>query len=428
MVTRSEIFAYHAKEGTPPERQGIGIEFELFCINAQTLNNVTYIRTGEGPTIQEIFEYLKAHEGYATLGTTKTFGLQKGNSKLTLEPGSQLEFDSAIHENLDDLLQEFRSYLLTLQQLATTFAVHWLDAAYFPVGLPTDLKLLPSPRYAILDRYWRHIGTYGPDIMRYTTSLQVCLDYSDLTDLERKVTRALLLKPILLFLTARSRIRAGTDSGLRSFRSITYNKTDPPRMGTPGPEQIWSDGRWTLEGYIDKVLQATTLFTVGSTSYAESDHQAFEASRSASSLDDYLFHLSSIFTDVRVRQYIEIRYLDNPGIALVPGMAILLYHLLYNEALWEIFAPHIPYTFAQVPAITDMLNTISPVSDSYWEQSLREPVAAMIHTIQEHLSPALAEQLRPLHERALDHKKYEALPDMRERETIVSHFIPQLHL
>src|SRR5207237_1086256 len=114
----------------------IGIELELFCINSNTLKNVPY-QTGDGNiSIQRLFEHLKTHEGYASLDSTKTFGVQKGESKIGLEPGSQFELSSTAYKTLDDLLQDFRAYIGMLQRLSHEFHINWLDVAYFPVGKP----------------------------------------------------------------------------------------------------------------------------------------------------------------------------------------------------------------------------------------------------------------------------------------------------
>lgn len=424
MLTRGTIKEYHAKTGVVRNTHKIGIELELFCIDNHTFKPLPYQTTDGHLSVQTLFDYLKTHEGYEEIGTSKTFELKKGGSKISLEPGAQIEFCSTPHHNLGELLQELWTYFDVLRKLSDKFNVSWLDVSYFPVGSPADVPLLPSARCEIIDRYWQHTGRLGRDLMRYTTSLHVSFDYDNLPDLARKVERALFLKPILLFMTASSRIRRGADTGLRSFRTRIYQDTDLPRTGTPGPESFWCSGQWSLDGYIEKVLRAPAIFAVGTGigTYRESSHEPFEAYLNDANFDDYLSHLATMYTDIRVRQYLEVRYLDNPGIRLLPGIVILLHTLLHDDAAWNDLKGRIPYVFHEVPNLVVLLNAVTEASDSYWECQLRQPVKDFLLTLQRHIEPALAEFLEDVLERVVDYKSRDILPDMRSDESIIAHF------
>lgn len=423
MLTRDAIKAYHARAGLTPGTRKIGIELELFCIDNRTLKRIPF-QAGDGRiSVQTLFAYLKACEGYEEVEISKTFELKKGRSKISLEPGAQIELCSTPYEMPEALLQELWAYFEVLKRLSQEFNVSWLDVSYFPVGNPADIPLLPSARCEIIDRYWQHTGTLGIDLMRYTTSLHVALDYDDAADLADKVERALWLKPLLLFLTASSRIRHGADTGVRSFRTNIYKDTDAPRTGTPGPETLWESSQWTLDGYIEKILQAPAIFAVGTPGvYRESSHEPFAAYLNEASFSDYLSHLATIYTDIRVRQYLEIRYLDNPGIRLLPGLIILLYTLFYDERTWRDFQPSIPYTFQEIPAVTDLLNSVSEEAENYWKTRLLEPVKGLLLSVQKRAEPGLAEYLDELLERVVNYQRRDILPDMSSEASILAHF------
>lgn len=423
MLTRNAIEAYHARTGLAQETHKIGIELELFCIDNRTLQRIPFQASDGRVSVQTLFDYLKTHEGYEEVGISKTFELKKGRSKISLEPGAQIELCSTPYETPEALLQELWDYFAVLKRLSQEFDVSWLDVSYFPVGDPADIALLPSTRCEIIDRYWRQTGTLGIDLMRYTTSLHVAFDYDDVTDLARKVEQALFLKPILLFLTASSRIRHGADTGVRSFRTNIYKDTDAPRTGSPGPEALWNSGEWTLDGYIEKILKAPAIFSVGTPGvYQESSHKPFEAYLHEASFSDYLSHLATIYTDIRVRQYLEVRYLDNPGIRLLPGMIILLYALFYNDAAWQDFQRVIPYAFHEIPAVVDLLNSVSAEADAYWETRLLEPLKGFLLSLQKRTEPGLAEHLDDLLERVVHYQRRDTLPDMSSEASILAHF------
>ena len=423
MLTRNILEAYHARTGLPPATPRIGIELELFCLDNTTLRTLPYEADDGRLSVRSLFDYLAAHEGYEVVGDSKTFELRKGRSKISLEPGAQIEFCSTPAETPEALLKELADYFAVLKRLSQQFNVNWLDLSYFPVGSAADVPLLPSARCEIIDRYWRHTGTLGLDLMRYTTSLHVSFDYDSVPDLARKVERALLLKPILFFLAASSRIRQAADTGVRSFRVPIYRDTDAPRTGTPGPESLWQSGRWTLDGYVEKVLQAPAIFSVATPGgYQESAHAPFGACLDQASFSDYLSHLATIYTDVRVRQYLEVRYLDNPGLRLLPGMIIFLYSLFYDDAAWDELRRSIPYAFHEVPAVVDLLNAVSETADTYWESRLLPPVKDYLLALRERTEPGLAEYLDAVLDRTTNYKCRDILPDMSSEAGILAHF------
>lgn len=422
MLTQETIKAYHSRLDMMQDTPRLGIELELFCIDNTTLRPVPYQAPAGDLSIQTLFEYLKAHEGYVESGVSKTFGLKKDGSKLALEPGAQIEFCSTPHDDPEALLQEFWACCAVLKRLSSRFNISWLDISCFPVGNSADVALLPSARCEIIDRYWQQTGTLGRDLMRYTTSLHLSFDYDDPLDLAKKVERVLFLKPIFLFLSASSRVRQGKDTGYRSFRTMIYQDTDQPRTGTPGPESLWSSGHWTLDGYIEKVLAAPAIFSVGTGAYTEASHQPFGTYLNNADFSDYLSHLATIYTDIRVRQYLEVRYLDNPGIRLLPGIIMLFYSLVYDDAVWSDFKGRIPYTFQEVPHITELLNCVSDASNNYWERQLLKPMADFISVLQDRVSSIWSEHLGAVVERVVNYKKRDVLPDMRSDGDIISHF------
>jgi glutamate--cysteine ligase len=423
MLTRNTIKAFHARTGLPPATRKIGIELELFCLDTTTLRTLPYQAEDGRVSVQTLFDHLAASEGYEVVGNSKTFELKKGRSKISLEPGAQIEFCSTPAETPEALLKELSDYFAVLKRLSQTFHVSWLDLSYFPVGNAADVPLLPSARCEIIDRYWRHTGTLGLDLMRYTTSLHVSFDYDSVADLAARVERALFLKPILFFLAASSRIRQGADTGVRSFRVNIYKDTDAPRTGTPGPESLWQTGRWTLDGYVEKILQAPAIFSVGTPGvYQESAHAPFEAYLDQASFGDYLSHLATIYTDVRARQYLEVRYLDNPGLRLLPGMIIFLYSLFYDDAAWDELRRSLPYAFHEVPAVVDLLNAVSEAADAYWESRLLPPVREYLLALRERTEPGLAEYLDAVLERATNYRRRDILPDLSSEAGILAHF------
>jgi len=398
MITREDIYQYHAKLDAPPRYRGAGIELELFAIDKK--NHILPYHNDSGVSVEKILKYLTLKHGWKEIDPQKTFGIEKNGRKITIEPGGQIEFVSHVHERAEELMEDLGSFLGVIKDIQKNCGIEFLDIAHFPCGTADNIPTIEKDRYKLMEKYFATTGKLGREMMNATTSLQISFDYLSVEDLEEKVNRLLLVKPIIMFLASNSRISNGKDSGYRSYREIIWQDTDLSRCGTPGPDSIWNKGRWKLDDYIEKTISAPVMFDVAKKKYTYTSHEPFLNYMNETGLDGYIFHNNTIYTDIRVKQYAELRYMDNPGIALVPGLSLLLYSLVYEEEIWNKFKQCIPYQFSDVPKITNLLNEISENSISYWNTHIKNRISEFLSKINEakterYIAPLLEKTKHP---------------------------------
>ena len=184
----------------------------------------------------------------------------------------------------------------------------------------------------------------------------------------------------MLLLSSNSRIYEDKDSGFHSFREEVWGDTDPKRCGDPG-SNFWTEGKWTIDSYINKVLDAPVIFDVTNKQYKYAPAQPFRDLTTNLDLDAYIFHNSTMFTDIRIKDYIELRYLDNPTILLVPGMILLIENILSHDEIWKMFAKGLPYEFEEVPAMTQKLNSVNEESLELWNQKIKPTLIKVLNIV-----------------------------------------------
>lgn len=247
---------------------------------------------------------------------------------LTMEPGGQLEIATVpLHS-----LQEIDPVMLRVTEVVRSRLARTdhdlVSLGHAPVTKVSDLGLLPRTRYRIMDAEMPKRGSLTRNMMRATAGLQATYDIEDRQDAGRKMALLYRLSPVLLAITANSRMVEGRDSGYASFRHRVWWDTDRDRSGVP-------DGclhaETAVDGYIRYARQATMLFLDREGRLVPSPRRSLEdlVSEEQVTHADLKLHLSSLFPFIRLRNYLEVRCLDAVEWPLAKGVLALMSGLIY---------------------------------------------------------------------------------------------------
>ena len=306
----------------------MGIEWELLpCGPSGEL--VSYY---SGGGISDIFSLLSAAGYPAQLEDGRPIGLDAPRGQFVgLEPGGQIEISTPPRESLSELgtdlempLREFRG--LTMRE-------GWAPEAWgiAPRNHPEDLPDVPKARYTILAEHLRSRGTLGRWMMKLTAATQFSIDVLDERSVPAHIHGALKLLPCLVGWLANSPVSALEIGGQKTQRPSIWLGTDPGRCGLP---PFLFGGGDLVGGFLEYALGRETLFFVRDGVWLKGGGKTFlEWLRDPGPLgpltmDDWLLHNSSIFTDIRFRGYLEIRVADSVPLDLVLGAGALCKGLL----------------------------------------------------------------------------------------------------
>ena len=338
----------------------IGTEHEKFVYTKDNFSPVGYLgKSG----IKNVLLSLKNFGWEEIRENGNVIALKKKNQSITLEPGGQLELSGAPLENIHQTCVEVNEHLNQVKTIGTELDVIFLGlGARIDANLPSDLWM-PKPRYNIMKNYMPSKGSKGLEMMADTCTVQVNLDYSSEKDMVRKVRTAFKLQPIITAIFANSPLNHMKPSKFISRRAAIWSDVDKDRCGIP---KIVFDSGFGFEMWTDYALKVPMYFIRRNDKYINLAGKSFEnfLIRDANSFDhyqpilqDWEDHLSTIFTEVRVKSFIEMRGADAGPWQNLCALPALWVGLLYdqtalNEAEYlssEISIDNLMHIYNEVP-------------------------------------------------------------------------------
>jgi glutamate--cysteine ligase len=335
IASTSQLAAYIAAGCKPPGAFMIGTEHEKFGFRLDDLAPPPYAPGG----IRAILEALAAREGAVPiLDRGQPIGLKLRRGEISLEPGGQLELSGAplatLHETRDELARHFAALGAVAQPLGIGFA----PLGFHPLATRAAMPWMPKSRYAIMRDYMPKVGTLGLDMMLRTCTAQVNLDYASEEDMVRKLRVSLCLQPLATALFANSPFTEGKPNGFLSFRAEIWRDTDPDRSGIPAI--VFEDG-FGFERYVEWLLDVPMYFIQRQGTYLDLAGRSFrdfmagrllEAGGEPATVGDFADHMTTVFTDVRLKRFLEMRGSDASSPALMLAQSALWVGLLYDPA------------------------------------------------------------------------------------------------
>ncbi len=330
----------------PASQWRIGTEHEKFGFYLEDFEPVPY---GGERGIRRLLEAMSGLLGWKpTYESDRIVGLTDpvGRGAITLEPGGQLELSGAPLETIHQTCREVNGHLAQVRECATPLGIGFLGAGFSPKWTLAETPRMPKARYRIMSKYMPEVGDLGLDMMYRSCTIQANLDFSDEADMVKKVRVSLALSPVATALFAYSPFTEGRPNGFQSYRSHVWLDTDADRTGML--PFAFEDG-FGFERYVDWALDVPLYFVHRGASYHDAAGDSFRdlidgdlasVPGERAKLADWEDHLTTLFPEVRVKRFIEMRGADGgPGrrICALPALWVgLLYDRQVLDQAWEL--------------------------------------------------------------------------------------------
>jgi len=222
--------------------------------------------------------------------------------------------------------------------VAREIGVKFLDLGCSPKWSRAQTPVMPKQRYAIMSRYMPQVGSRGLDMMFRTATVQVNLDFVSEADMVKKMRVGLALQPIVTALFANSPFLDGAPTGRLSERSFIWRDTDPDRTGML---PFAFESGFGFEKYVDYALDVPMYFVKRGDFYHDVAGASFrdllagklpQLPGERAVLSDWANHLSTIFPEVRLKTYLEMRGADVGPRDHMIAMSALFAGLYYDES------------------------------------------------------------------------------------------------
>ncbi len=347
-LTFDDLVGALSKGIKPKDQWRVGAEHEKFGFDKSTLRRPTY----EGPNgIRAMLEGLQRFGWAPVEEGGHVIALERKNTEgftasISLEPGGQFELSGAPLKDIHDICSETGQHLMEVKQVADLLNLGFLGAGFDPMWTREDVPVMPKGRYDIMRAYMPKVGNLGLDMMLRTCTIQANLDFDSEADMVLKFRTSLALQPIATALFACSPFTAGRPNGFLSARANVWTDTDPDRTGMLG--FVFEDG-FGFETYVNYALDTPMYFAKRDGRYIDASGQSFRDFMDGRlpalpgerpTAKDWADHLTTLFPEVRLKQYLEMRGADGGPWSRICALPALWVGIFYDApslaAAWDL--------------------------------------------------------------------------------------------
>jgi glutamate--cysteine ligase len=345
--SRDDLVGWIAAGAKPAAKSLIGTEHEKFPFYRKDLSPVPYA----GPSgiralmegLIERFGWQPITEGPHIIALKRPDG--EGGETISLEPGGQFELSGAAVSTLHEVAAETALHLDQVKAVGDTLGLGFLGAGFSPNWTLAATPQMPKQRYGVMTRYMPTVGKHGLDMMYRTSTIQVNLDFEDEADMVKKFRVSLALQPIATALFASSPFKEGKPNGFKTLRSEVWRDTDRNRTGIL--PFVFESGM-SYDRYVEYALGVPMYFVYRDGRYIDVAGASFrdflqgrlkQLPGERPTVDDWSDHLTTLFPEVRMKRFLEMRGADSGDQAKITALSALWVGLLYDrtslDAAWD---------------------------------------------------------------------------------------------
>ncbi|WP_158912925.1 glutamate--cysteine ligase [Caulobacter sp. S45] len=338
----SDLAEYLASGCKPPSMFRVGAEHEKFGFRTTTLQPIPYEGDdGIEALLRGLMQFgwtgvYEARDGGETL-----IALTRDGENVSLEPGGQFELSGAPLETMHDICIETSKHLQETKIVADKLGISFLGLGFSPIWRRDQVPVMPKGRYKIMREYMPKVGSLGLDMMFRTCTVQANLDFASEADMVKKFRVSLALQPVATALFANSPFTEGKPNGWLSARAAVWTDTDADRTGLL--DFVFKDG-FGFETYANYAIDVPMYFAMRKHRYLDLSGKSFRAFMAGElaelpgerpTLKDWGDHLTTLFPEVRLKTYLEMRGADSGPQSSLCALPALWTGILYDDAALE---------------------------------------------------------------------------------------------
>src|SRR6202020_1367470 len=335
---RDELVDWIAQGAKPKSRFRIGTEHEKFVFTLDDHQPVPYQGRRGIRSVLEGMQHLLGWEPIMEGPNIICLFDVTGGGAISLEPGGQFELSGAQLETVHQTSSELMAHLAQVREVAEPLHIGFLGIGMTPSWSRAAMPKMPKGRYKIMTAYMPKVGKLGLDMMYRTCTVQTNLDFSSEADMVKKLRVSLALQPVATALFANSPFTEGKPNGFLSFRSEIWRDTDNARAGMI--PWAFEDGMG-FERWVDYALDVPMYFVKRGDRYVDVAGRSFrdllagklaELPGERATVSDWANHISTIFPEVRLKRYLEMRGADGGPWGRLPSLSAYWVGLFYDDA------------------------------------------------------------------------------------------------
>jgi glutamate--cysteine ligase len=284
--------------------------------------------------MSEILERFAKRGFTATREDGHVIALSRDGDRITVEPGGQLELSGGALATAAACATALDAHVREVAALARPLGIHFIGVGIRPFGKLEDVSWLPKRRYGVMREYFPRQGRdsrLAHYMMKMTATVQANFDYASEAEAADKIRTANAITSVITALYAASPILEGRLTGYKSFRAAVWLETDADRTGLL--PFVFEPG-FGFRDYVEWALDVPMFFVVRDGVYRAAQNLTFRRFMAegwqglTATLADWEVHLSTLFPEVRLKRYVEVRGADAGPMPMARGLGALWRGLL----------------------------------------------------------------------------------------------------
>jgi len=286
----------------------IGVENEKFLFSKKYNKRANYSE------VKKVLSILKSKYNWKPVKEKNNLiGLNYLGKSISLEPGNQIELAGDKLKNIHQVCFEGNLFQKQLDDACDQVGLSSMAIGYDPYTKLSKVPNNPKARYKVMTKEMPKGGNLSLNMMYQTAGTQINLDYISENDFIKKFKLIASLTPLSIGIFANSPVKEKKLTKYLSYRSKVWQSTS--RGGLP---KIFLENL-NFEKYADFIINMPLLFLNKANKVVAAKGKTFndymlgnikEIKKQKPKEKDLEVHLSTIFTELRLKKYIEIRSLD----------------------------------------------------------------------------------------------------------------------
>ena len=331
--SKTQLLEYFVKGIKKYDQQLIGVEHEKFLFFGKEKKRVNFEQ------IKKIFKNLEPFGWKPVYEKENVIGLKRNKQQITTEPGLQYELSGAPLKNIHLVCSESSTHFNEIKVASKDLGISTASIGFDPFNNLNEVPKNPKERYEIMTKEMPKDGESSLQMMYQTAGIQINYDYTSEKDFEKKFKIGNYLTPLTIALFANSPFVNKNFTGYLSYRNKVWQDTARGGIMPISFEDL------NFEKYLDHAIKYSLLFVIHEGKYIKPNGQTFKDFMEGkfeplkgikATIKDFETHLATIFTEVRLKQFIEIRSIDTCDWGCICNGPAFFTGLLYG-ALDETF-------------------------------------------------------------------------------------------
>jgi glutamate--cysteine ligase len=327
VLTEADLLADVSQRLFSPSSSGfphaVGVELELIPVDVATHERTPAGDRSAGSTA--ILSRLGKRKAWdeQSAGEDPPSWIVRDGSRISFEPGGQIEISSAPLATASEVIDAVQSLGGLIEEQMRAAGIDLIAKGVDPYNEISAVPLqLRRERYTRMTDYFNSVGPSGIQMMRQTAALQISVERGSDPLPRWRLLNA--LAPVVVGLFANSRRYAGADTDFASYRAHFWRTLDSSRTGIPYASS--DPARHYLEFALDAIAMKSGSSGRGYSSFRDLLRTG------EITVEDWQFHLSTLFPEVRPREYFELRSADTIELEWLPAPIVFVTGLVYDAS------------------------------------------------------------------------------------------------